>query len=712
MPPALNRNETTEGFSAGQLKQNKGTGMKLSLKVSLIAGALVLFFMVSMAVLSNIIASDIMKAAAKKSLQSQSSIAAQLITEGIIKAELDVLYELANRARTKTLVWEIQRDSLLPEIERHGYLDFGIVGLDGTAHYIKDDSTSNLADRDYIIKSLAGQPVVSDVLISRVIGRPVVMFAAPILVDDRVAGVLIGRRDGAVLSDMTKQIGLGETGYVYMINAKGTVICHPGTELVYNQFNPLEEAKEDPSLEPLARFIQTILSGGDEVGEYTLNGKTLIGASEKVPGTDWFLIGTVAKDEFFFEINRMLLKTLAIAAAAAAAAVFILISVLRVSLIKPIKATVTAATSLANMQFDIAIPRNRKDEIGDVQQAFNTIRDRLKKTIADINNEHLGQKNISENLHISIRESSDGLGVIARNMESVQNKTDTQMDSVVHTAESVEGIIGHIHSLENAVDVQAETISQSSVSIEQMVNDIDAVRSVVRLAHETTGHLSESSEAGRRMLNNLTEELTRIADQSAFLEKANAALVNIAGQTNILAMNAAIEAAHAGEAGRGFAVVAGEVRSLAELSNKESASISAEIKNMRDGIEKMRQVSAGTVETLGSMFTEVTGMQASFDTVNTAVEAQAQNGAQVLKSLAGLRETTEQVRTGSDEIQKESDTIHNVVEDLKSISRDVNDSILDVQRASKKIAGSLDIAQKIAEGRYLVPPDDAVQTQA
>jgi methyl-accepting chemotaxis protein len=365
-----------------------------------------------------------------------------------------------------------------------------------------------------------------------------------------------------------------------------------------------------------------------------------------------------------------------------------------------------AAIALAKLDFNIKVTQGRKDEIGELQESLLIIRDNMQKKVTDMNREIEGkQLNISGNLKNSIINSSNGLEIISNNIGLVQNKTNMQIQSVEQASNAVEEIVVYINSLENAVESQTATISQSSESIEQMVAGTESVRSIVRQAHQTTANLSKSSEASRKMLGNLAEELNKITQQSAFLEQANATLVNIAAQTNILAMNAAIEAAHAGESGRGFAVVAGEIRNLAASSDKESASIANEIKKMRIEIGNIQQVSAETVNTMGNMFTEVTDMGASFDTVNSAVEAQAANGSRILEALTTLREATGQVRNGSGEIQKQSGLIQETVENLKGISRDVNESVVDVQKASRDIAGSLAIAEKIAEGRYLLPPD-------
>jgi methyl-accepting chemotaxis protein len=668
-------------------------------------GILVFVMTVILGVTAVLIASGIAQKTAESFLDGQVEIAAQMVSVSATEARLGILYELANRVQTRTMVWETQRDSLIGEIDNHGYMDFGIVTPDGTAHYIRDDSVSSLGDRDYIIKAMAGQANVSDVIISRVIGKPVIMFAAPIMGDGRALGVLIGRRDGTALSDMIKSIKIGERGYAYIINSLGTFVAHPDADLVYNQFNPIEEAEGDPSQASLAAYISHVLEGGEAVEEYTFSGERYFGAYCEIPGTDWYLIGVIERSEFFSGINRMMINISILTLSAVIIAIILVSFLISRTVARPVRGIVIGANALANMDFSVKIDIDRKDEIGDVERAFRTIQDALKKTLSDINNEHKGQLNISKNLSDSIIQSSEGLDVITHNMDSMQKKSDNQMNSVARTSDSVEEIVRSIYSLEDAVKIQSSGISQSAESIEQMVRDIDSVRSVMSEANKTTDDLSSSSEQGRKMLGNLTEELTRIAEQSAFLEEANATLVNIAAQTNILAMNAAIEAAHAGESGKGFAVVAGQIRNLAELSNKESGSISEEIKKMRNGIGTMRKVSEDTVNTLSSMFTNVTDIQTSFTSVNTAVEAQASSGALIMDVLNTLREAADQVRSGSDKIEQESGSIHETVESLKNISEEVNSSVIDVQQASKGIAASLEIARKIAEGRYLVPPE-------
>ncbi|MDR0486656.1 MAG: hypothetical protein LBG91_00245 [Treponema sp.] len=169
-------------------------------------------------------------------------------------------------------------------------LDIGLVFPDGLTHYTQDAVSTNLGDRDYVKQAFTGKGGVSDVLISRATGKPVVMLASPVFRDDAanapVVGVVVARKDGPTfLTSLVNGIRSDYvTGYGFLVNSEGTYMAHPDTELVNKQFNPITEAGKDSSLKPLVGLITQVISDKSGIAEYILNGKAMVCAFTPLPG--------------------------------------------------------------------------------------------------------------------------------------------------------------------------------------------------------------------------------------------------------------------------------------------------------------------------------------------------------------------------------------------------------------------------------------------
>ena len=259
--------------------------MKVATRIVLFSSTAVLAITVGLSAIAIANGTNSLNRNLTQSLGSLAQAKATLIAQNI-EFRLAVLQELANRARTRTLDFSVQRESLAEDVKRLGFLDFGIVDAEGQARYVVGGNTANLSDREYVKKAFAGTANASDVLISKVTNSAVVMFAVPITVDGAVRQVLVARADGNFFSDLTRSMGYGERGYAFLINTKGVVVAHDDRDLVMGQFAPIAEQAEKPELRPLAQAFERMIAEGAGSTEYVYEGSGIVNGYAPIAGSD------------------------------------------------------------------------------------------------------------------------------------------------------------------------------------------------------------------------------------------------------------------------------------------------------------------------------------------------------------------------------------------------------------------------------------------
>jgi methyl-accepting chemotaxis protein len=329
------------------------------------------------------------------------------------------------------------------------------------------------------------------------------------------------------------------------------------------------------------------------------------------------------------------------------------------------------------------------DEIGALGVNLGSFKRDLSSSISEIQSVSAENIAMKESLVTTAEEASSSAKGIGDNVIAISDKM-TTLDTNLGTATgAVDGIGERIVGLNDRISDQMAMVEESTASVTEMIASIDSVAKIADQRQVAMDKLVGTVAASGGKMSSTFDQIKRINESVDSVKEIIAIIGNISSQTNLLAMNAAIEAAHAGDAGRGFSVVADEIRKLAEASSTNSKEIGSILKEIVGRIDEAASSGSETNAAFQAIDTEVKELRGSLAEIFSNMSELRAGGDQILQAMTELREASMAVKDDSSTISENSSSIRTSMATLRSVSGEVSSGMLEISNSIREISTAM-----------------------